>query len=356
MPKSKIRLGVIGAGMIGNVHMQAFSGLSDEVELAAVADVYMPLAEQRAAEYNIATVHVSPQALLEDPTIDAVVICVPNKFHAELSIEALKQGKHVLLEKPMSINSESARAIVEEADRSGKIVMMSHQMRWTPISRAIKEHIDSGAVGRIYNAKTGWFRKKGIPGWGTWFTRMNESGGGPLIDIGVHMLDLTLYLMGNPKPVSVYGSTYAEFGPKRQGIGNWGTPNWDGYFDVEDLATALIKMDNGATLSLEVSWAVHAAGLSEEPFVHLMGSDGGVSIIGGTGKKAAYENNEVVVSDVAPLAGDTDRILLSRHFLECIREGKQPITSAMSGYTANRIFDAIYESSRTGNEVKIYWD
>jgi len=356
MSQSKMRLGVVGAGMIGNVHMQTFSSLSEEVEIAAVTDAYLPLAEQRAAEHGIATVHASPQALLEDPSIDAVVICVPNKFHAELSIEALKHGKHVLLEKPMSINSESAHAIVQEAERAGKIVMMSHQMRWTPISRAIKEQIDNGAVGKIYNAKTGWFRKKGIPGWGSWFTRMEESGGGPLIDIGVHMLDLTLYLMGNPKPVSVYGSTYAEFGPKRIGMGNWGTPNWDGYFDVEDLATALIKLDNGATLSLEVSWAAHAAGLSQDPFVHLMGSEGGLSIMGNEGKKVVHENDEVVVTDVAPLEGEADRILMSRHFLECVREGKQPITSALSGYTTNRILDAIYESSRTGNEVKLNWN
>ena len=117
-------------------------------------------------------------------------------------------------------------------------------------------------------------RRKGIPGWGTWFTQMGKSGGGPLIDLGVHMLDLSLYLMGNPKPVSVYGATYAEFGPRKKGIGSWGAPNWDGQYDVEDLATALVKFDNGATLSLDVSWAALIE-TDNQPYVQLLGSEGG---------------------------------------------------------------------------------
>ncbi|MCA0755751.1 Gfo/Idh/MocA family oxidoreductase [Paenibacillus sp. N4] len=355
MTQSNIRLGIIGAGAIGNVHMETFNKV-EGIELAGVADVYVPLAGQRAEEHGIKKVYDSPQAMLKDAAIDAVVIGVPNQFHAELAIEALKQGKHVLLEKPMAIDSAAAKTIVDEAAKSGKVLMMSHQMRWTGLSRALKQHIDNGDVGHIYNAKAGWFRKKGIPGWGSWFTRKDMSGGGPLIDIGVHMLDLSLYLMGNPKPVSVFGTTYAQFGPRRLGIGTWGTPNWDGYYDVEDLASALIKLDNGATLSLEVSWAAHSAFLPEEPFIHLMGTDGGVAIVGSNGKYVTHTDNEVVETDIVPLEGEDDRILMSRHFVECIREGKQPITSALSGYTNNRILDAIYESSRTGGEVKLDWD
>ncbi|TYP70247.1 Gfo/Idh/MocA family protein [Paenibacillus methanolicus] len=351
---SIVKIGIIGAGAIGNAHMGAFQKL-EGAQVAAITDVFLPHAEQRAQEHNIPLVHQSPQALLEDPDIDAVVVAVPNKFHAPLAIEALRQGKHVLLEKPMSIDSETARRIVEAKEQSGKILMMAHQMRWEGLSRALKGEIEEGKLGRIYNAKAGWFRKKGIPGWGSWFTRMDESGGGPLIDIGVHMLDLTLYMMGNPKPVSVFGTTYAEFGPKKAGIGSWGTPNWDGYYDVEDLATALIKFDNGATLSLEVSWAAHAAGLSEDPFIYLMGTDAGASIVGSTGKTVTHENNIIIESTLAPLEGDA-RQLMSEHFVACIQEGKEPITTALSGYTNNRILDAIYESSKTGNEVKLNWD
>src|SRR5690606_33152769 len=119
-------------------------------------------------------------------------------------------------------------------EQSGKVLMVSHQMRWDWLPIQVREQVDRGELGRIYTAKTGWYRRKGIPGWGAWYTRQDEAGGGPLIDIGVHMLDTAFFLMGDPKPVSVYGSTYAEFGPKKRGIGTWGTPNWDGYYDVED--------------------------------------------------------------------------------------------------------------------------
>ncbi|MBH5319114.1 Gfo/Idh/MocA family oxidoreductase [Paenibacillus sp. GSMTC-2017] len=352
MSQSTITVGIIGAGAIGNVHMSSFAQV-EGAKVTAVADTYLPLAEQRAEEYGIETVHADPQTLLEDEKIDAVVIGVPNQFHASLAIEALKQGKHVLLEKPMAIDSKAAHSILEQAELSDRILMMSHQLRFKGLSRAVKKLIDDGDVGRIYNAKVGWLRKKGIPGWGSWFTRKDLAGGGPLIDIGVHMLDLSLYLMGNPKPISVYGSTYAEFGPSRQGIGNWGTPNWEGYYDVEDLASALIKLENGATMSLDVSWAAHSAGLTEDPFIHLMGTKGGVSIVGDKGTYVTHVDNEVVEREITPLEGEEDRFQMIRHFVECIREGKQPITSALSGYTNNRILDAIYESSRTGNEVKL---
>jgi len=354
MAKS-VRLGIVGAGAIGSVHMQTFKRL-DTVEVVALTDVYLPLAEQRAKEYGIKTIHPTPQELLQDPDVDAVVIAVPNQFHAPLAIEALKQGKHVLLEKPMAIDAQAARLIVEAKQASGKVLMMAQQMRWSGINRAIKQRIEGFELGRIYNVKTGWVRKKGIPGWGSWFTRKDQAGGGPLIDIGVHMLDLSLYLMGDPKPVSVYGSTYAEFGPERQGIGNWGTPNWDGYYDVEDLATALIKLDNGSTLSLDVSWAAHSAGMPEDPFIHLMGTKGGAALVGTNGTFVTHEGDQVVETAIQPLEGEEDRVLLSKHFIACIMEGKEPISSAISGYTNSLILDAIYESSRTGNEVKLNWD
>lgn len=353
MMSNPVRIGIIGAGAIGNVHIQTFKKVAG-AEIAAITDAYLPLAEQRAQEHGIA-VAANPQQLFEDESIDAIIIGVPNRFHSDLAIAALQHGKHVLLEKPMAIDSAAALAIVEEQRKSGKIVMIPHQMRWGGLARAVKQRVEEGDLGHIYNAKTSYMRKKGIPGWGSWFTRKDQAGGGPLIDIGVHMLDLTLYLMGNPKPVSVYGSTYAEFGPHRAGIGNWGTPNWDGYFDVEDLASALIKLDNGATLALDVSWAAHSALISEEPTVHLMGTKGGVSLIGSSGMFVTHENNEVVTSAIVPLDDVEDRLLLSEHFIECINEGKEPITSAMSGYTINRILDAIYESSRTGSEVKLQW-
>ncbi|MFF2886877.1 Gfo/Idh/MocA family protein [Paenibacillus sp. NPDC057967] len=351
-----IRIGIIGAGNIGGVHAQEFSKLADQCEITAITDAYLPLAEAKAAQYGIGAVVATPEELIARDDVDAVIIGVPNQHHAPLAIAALKAGKHVLLEKPMGINSEAARQILKASRESDRIVMVGHQMRWEAVPMAIKEQVDRGELGKIYTAKTGWFRRKGIPGWGTWFTRMDQSGGGPLIDIGVHMLDLALYLMGNPKPVSVYGATYAEFGPSRKGIGNWGTPDWNGVYDVEDLATALIKMEDGSTLSLEVSWAVHMD-TDNTPFIHLMGSEGGASYKGGTGKLLTEKFDRPLETLLSkPENDEGERARLSKHFLACIREGKQPITSALTGFTNNLILDAIYESSRTGHEVILNWD
>lgn len=353
---NKTRIGIIGAGNIGGVHIREFSKLAEQCEIVAVTDAYLPMAEARAKEHGIPNVPRSPEELIGREDVDAVIIGVPNQFHAPYAVQALEAGKHVLLEKPMGLNADAARQIFAAYQKSGKVLMVAHQMRFEAVPMQIKAQVERGELGRIYTAKTGWFRRKGIPGWGTWFTRMDQSGGGPLIDIGVHMLDLALYLMGNPKPVSVFGATYAEFGPKRRGIGTWGKPNWDGIYDVEDLATALIRMEDGSTLTLEVSWAVHMD-TDNTPFIHLMGTEGGASYRGGQGKLLTEKFDRPLETELRkPDNDEGERLRLSRHFLECVQEGKTPISSALTGLTNNLVLDAIYESSRTGNEVKLNWE
>jgi predicted dehydrogenase len=353
---NKIKIGLIGAGNIGGVHIDEFSKLSEECEIKAITDLDLSRAEARARDNGIPTVFQTSEELIQSPDIDAVIIGVPNQFHAELAVKALEANKHVLVEKPMGIHADAARRIVQAANKSDKVLMVGHQMRWESVPMQIKEQVERGELGKIYAAKTGWFRRKGIPGWGTWFTQTNQSGGGPLIDIGVHMLDLALHLMGSPKPVSVFGSTYAEFGPKKKGIGSWGTPDWNGTYDVEDLAMALIKMEDGSSLTLEVSWAVHMD-TDNTPFIHLMGTEGGASYRGSQGKLLTEKFDRPAETElVKPDNDEGERQRLSRHFLACIREGKQPLTTAMSGFTNNLVLDAIYESSRTGHEVKLNWN
>ncbi|XEC93783.1 Gfo/Idh/MocA family protein [Paenibacillus tarimensis] len=353
---NQTRIGLIGAGNIGQVHLEQFSKLAERCRFTAITDAYPPLAKAKAQAFGIPVVAQSPEELIGRDDVDAVIIGVPNQFHAPLAIQALEAGKHVLLEKPMGIHAEAAKQIVRAVQRTDRVLMVAHQMRWESIPMQIKEQADRGELGRIYTAKTGWYRRKGIPGWGTWFTRSDQSGGGPLIDIGVHMLDLALHLMGNPKPVSVYGSTYAEFGPRKKGIGTWGRPDWNGIYDVEDLATALIKMEDGSSLSLEVSWAVHMD-TDNSPFIHLMGTEGGASYRGSKGKFLTEKFNQPIETEIHPADNDEgERLRLSRHFLDCIEQGKQPITSAMTGFTNNLVLDAIYESSRSGNEVKLNWE
>ncbi|WP_248925621.1 Gfo/Idh/MocA family protein [Paenibacillus hamazuiensis] len=352
---AQLRFGLIGAGNIANVHIQTLNQIP-EAAITAITDTYLPMAEQRAQQYGIPAVHNSYERLLEDPNVDAVIIAVPNQFHSPIAIAALQAGKHVLLEKPMAINAQAAKEIVQVHRQSNHTLMLAHQMRWEWLSLQVKQQIDKGALGRIYNVKTGWLRRKGIPGWGSWFTQMAQSGGGPLIDIGVHMIDLSLHLIGDAKPVSVFGSTYAEFGPKKKGIGTWGFPNWNGIYDVEDLATALIKLDNGATLSLDVSWAAHTEMLDSSPFLYLMGSEGGASMRGAKGKlHTELFDRTADVELVTPEGDEGPRVRMARHFIECVQEGKEPLTSALSGYTNSLILEAIYESSRTGGEVKLDW-
>jgi predicted dehydrogenase len=352
---SVLNIGIIGTGNIGREHIRGFRQVNDAV-ITSVTDAYLPGAEKAATEFSIPKVHVSAADLIRDPVIDAVVIGVPNKYHAELAVQALENGKHVLLEKPMALSLSDAKAIVQAQRTTGNILMVAHQMRWQWNALQAKAQADKGAFGRVYHAKTGWLRRKGIPGWGTWFTRKEEAGGGPLIDIGVHMLDLTLHLMGDVKPVAVYGSTYAEFGPNKKGIGGWGTPNWDGFYDVEDLASAFIKMEDGSSLTLDVSWAVHSA-TDNNPYVHIMGSEGGASLLGGQVKLLTEQFDRPVDIDlVKPDDDEGPRVRMTRHFLECIREGKQPITHAMTGYTNNLILDAIYRSSATGKEITLDWE
>ena len=351
-----VRLGIIGAGAIGQVHASMFKYI-EGVNMAGLFDVNTSLATELAEEYHIPKIYHSVDALLSSDDLDAIVIGVPNKFHKPFALQALQAGKHVLLEKPMGLNGADAQEIYTAQQRTGKTFMIAHQMRWQWINQEIQRYAHKGAFGKIYAAKTGWLRRSGIPGWGSWFTRKTESGGGPLADIGVHMLDITRYLMGNPRPVSVFGSVYSEFGPRQKGLGGWGTPNWDGFFDVEDLAMALIHMEDGSTLSLEVSWAVHTD-KSDDIFIRLMGTEGGAVITNNSSATLCGElfdrpSNVVITT---PEHAENSRIGLSQHFIDCIRKQETPLTDALSGLVNNMIIDAIYESASTGKSVELQWD
>lgn len=352
----KIRLGIVGAGAIGRVHAEMF-GHVEEVDVDGLFDINRSLATELAEKYAIPRVYDSVDALFNTPDLDAVVIGVPNKFHKPLAIQALQAGKHVLLEKPMGLNGADAREIYAVQQDAGKTLMIAHQMRWQWINQHIKQYTRKGAFGKIYAAKAGWLRRSGIPGWGSWFTRKTESGGGPLADIGVHMLDVARYLMDNPKPVSVYGSVYSELGLRKKGLGGWGTPDWDGFFDVEDLAMALIRMEDGSTLSLEASWAIHTDKASDV-FVRLMGTDGGVVIADNASATLCGELFEQpsTIHVTTPENAKHPRVALSQHFADCVRTQQTPITDAFSGMVNNLIIDAIYESARTGKSVELEWD
>lgn len=351
---STIQVGVIGAGFIGRVHLEML-GAVPGAKVVGITDLMRPLAERAASQFGVPKVYAGAEELIDSSEVDAVVVGVPNSQHRTVAVRALEHGKHTLLEKPMATNASEAREIVEAQRKNGLTLMIGHHMRWMELSRQSKRLTEAGELGEVYNAKASMLRRTGIPGWGSWFTRKSESGGGPLIDIGVHIIDLSLWLLGNPRPLSVFGSTYAKFGPHKKGIGTWGTPQWDGRFDVEDLGTAMIKLDSGATLTIEVSWAANTDSANSY-FIHLMGDDGGISLYDDRLVLSGQKFGRAFDIPVRPTGKEENpRQLLSRHFIECIREGKTPISDGVSGLINTTIIDAIYASARTGEAIKLDW-
>ncbi|BBI32840.1 Gfo/Idh/MocA family protein [Cohnella abietis] len=348
-----IRLGFVGAGTMGLLHMETFGRITG-VEMKAVADVSAIRAQAAATDYGLERAYTDSLELIEAPDIDAIVISVPNAFHAELACSALRAGKHVLLEKPMAMNAEEARQVLHAEKESGKTLMIGHQMRWKWPFPEVKRQIAEGKLGQIYYVKTGWLRRKGIPGWGSAYTSQAMMGGGSAVDIGVHMLDIALYLCSSSKPVGVYGASFGEIGKQRKGMGTWGIPNLAGKFDVDDLAVAMIRMEDGAVIHLEVSWAAFTDGEENGPYVHLMGNQGGVSIrdSGSHWMTECFDDSVDIPVAGAEERGD-ERLNLAEHFLHCVRTGSTPITDGRSGFVNQTIIDALYLSSKTGKEVQL---
>lgn len=334
-----VKVGIIGTG-IGRYHAKGYVKVPD-VEIKAFCDVDIDRARQVADEYGAKDVYTDYEKLLADDEIDAVSVCTPNALHAPMTIAAFQAGKHVICEKPISTNASDAKKMVAAGKESGKVFMMAFNNRFRGDTQTLKKCIEKGDLGDIYYAKTGWLRRKGIPRFGTWFTQMEMAGGGPLIDLGVHVLDLTLWLMGNPKPVYVLGSTYAKFGPamaKAQGK----------VYDVEDLAAAMVKLENGATVMLEASWHSHVE--HEKIYSQLVGTKGGAELDPLRIYTDLNGQNADIQLQYPRVEGHEAEIV---HFVECIREKKTPIAQGEHGLHVQYILDALYESARTGKGVEI---
>ncbi|MBV9848654.1 MAG: Gfo/Idh/MocA family oxidoreductase [Armatimonadetes bacterium] len=350
MASDKVQVGVVGVG-IGRTHLNGYRKLGDRVEIFGICDINEARARATADEFGVKRVFTDYAAMFAEPDLDAVSVCTPNALHAEVALAAIEAGKHVLCEKPMADTLENAQKIVAASRRSDKVFMMGMNNRFRGDTQVLKSFINEGQLGDIYYAKCGWTRRNGIPGLGGWFTTRAMSGGGPLIDIGVHVLDLTTYLMGNPAPVSASGSTYAHFGPRGRGAGGYGyapDPGTKIQYDVEDLATGLVKFDNGATLFLEASWASYIP--HDQFYSTLLGTEGGADLE----PLRVYKDMAGAPVDIAPQApqigGHEAEV---RHFIECIEQNKTPLATAEQGLHILQILDAIYRSAETGREVVI---
>ena len=251
----KLRMGVVGMGM-GKGHAVGFQS-HPGAELVALCDVDARRLQIVADELGVSETYTDAEKMFREAGLDAVGIAVPNKLHAPLTISALKRGLHVLCEKPMAMTVAEARRMNEAATRSGLNLMIDFSHRFNASAAALKQQIEADVVGDIYFGRTVWHRQRGIPGFGGWFGIKEMSGGGPLVDLGVHMLDLALWFMGYPNPVSVSGSTYDRIAvPLARRARK--------KFSVEDLACGMVKLDSGATLIVETSWALNQPGQDTE--------------------------------------------------------------------------------------------
>lgn len=345
------KLGIIGAGSISESHMEAISR-EKRVRLCGIADLNEETARARVSRFGSPAVYRDYREMLAQESLDGVILCLPNHLHEQVAVEAMDAGCHVLCEKPLSIDVASARRMAAYAHRTGKTLMVAQNNRFRADAQLLKTLLSQHRLGPIYHAKTGWIRRSGIPGWGSWFTNREQAGGGPLIDIGVHMLDLTLWLLDFPRPVSVFGQTYDRFGPRKKGLSSWGTIVDHGRFDVEDAAVALIRLEGGRTIHLDVSWAAHTAG--DRTYVDLWGDEGGAALDLNRHRLHLYEEAAGVPVDaqMSPLP-QHDRFHLLTHWVRVMEGVEEPICTAEQGIDVLRILEAIYQSSRTGEAVRL---
>jgi len=352
-----LRVGVIGAG-IGATHLAAYKQVS-RVDIVALAGLDDDRVRRVAAEYEVPQIYREYEQLLAAPGIDAVSVCLPNALHAPVSIAALRAGKHVLVEKPLARNQAESHSMIEAAQESGRVLMVSFDKRYRGDVQWIKHYIDSGALGRIYYAKAHWMRRVGIPRLGSWFVSKEQAGGGPLIDLGVHVLDIAMYLMGEPRPLAVSANTYAEFGPRALKGWNLRGQISDEHrpYEVEDLATAFIRLEGGATLLLEASWATHSAA-GDDFGVTLYGTEGGVELFvrdyGYDNTVRTFTDIEGAPVDLAPrLPKGKGHLHVIERFVAAVLDGAAPIPSAEEGLRRVEIIAGCYQSAQAGREIVI---
>ncbi|BBJ27195.1 Gfo/Idh/MocA family protein [Athalassotoga saccharophila] len=358
MKKEKVRVGIIGCGGIANgKHLPALSKIK-EVEIVGFCDIIEERAAKAAKEYGSknAKVYKDYKDLLKDKSIDVVHVCTPNKSHSEISIAAMEAGKHVMCEKPMAKNAIDAEKMVEAAKRTGMKLTIGYQNRFRPDSLHLKEICDRGDLGRIYYAKAHAIRRRAVPTWGV-FLNEEEQGGGPLIDIGTHALDLTLWMMNNYEPKSVVGTTYHELAKKKNAANAWGP--WDPKkFTVEDSAFGFIIMKDGSTIILESSWALNTLDVGEAQTV-LCGTEGGADMQNGL-RINGEEFGRLFVKNVAVDLKGVDfysgeklepQDVEARQWIEAVINDKDPLVKPQEAFVVTKILDAIYESARTGKQV-----
>lgn len=349
----KVKIGIIGTGGISHAHMVGYNAL-DNVEFCAACDLNEERVRAFAQKYGFKHAFTDFNEMLKLEELDAVSVCTWNNAHAAAAIAALKAGKHVLCEKPMAMNADQAEEMLRVSKETGKLLMVGFVRRFGSDTRVFKDFIDNGYMGDIYYAKASYLRRCGNPG--GWFSDIKRSGGGSLIDLGVHVIDLVRYLMGKPKVVSVTGATFDNIGPRAhiKALDRYKASDYSDYSDVEDMAVAMIKFDNGAVLSVETSFSLNIK--EDTGNIEIFGTKSGAKM---EPKLELFSEMEGYLVDIAPkISRDNDwfnAIFKNEiaHFVDCIVNGTECLSPAEDGLELMKILDAVYESARTGREVVV---
>ena len=347
MASDSMKVALIGTGVIGKIHLDQWRQV-EQAEVVGVFDVSAESARQAAEKFEVEVVYESLEHAVADRAIDAVDICVPNKAHTTTVIAALDAGKHVICEKPLAATSAEIEQMIAARGRAKKLLMTAQHLRFEERSAAFKKMVDAGRLGEIYYARAFWLRRRMLPTTHG-FIRKEQSGGGPCLDIGVHVLDLALHFMGFPKPISVTGVADCKLA-KRAGVFNeWGEFD-PADLDVEDFAAGMIRFENGAALTLEVSWMLNMD--EDETYgVHLFGNDGG-------GRwpelRFSHEHDGLLIderiSNIRQNHGHRNEL---REFTQAVRDGGPSPVAAEESLVVARILEALYASAEQGSEAEL---
>lgn len=349
----KLKVGVIGAGSISTLHLNSYKNNS-RVVLTAICDLNEERAREKAESYNIPNVYINYKDLLEDSDVDAISICTWNNSHAEIAIAALDAGKNVLVEKPLCKTVEEAMQVQRAVNRNNKVLQVGFVRRYAENTRTLQKFISSGELGEIYYAKASCLRRLGNPG--GWFADIERSGGGPLIDLGVHIIDLCWYLMGKPKVKSISGNTYNKLGNRAnvQNLSFYQAADYDASKNsVEDMANALIRFENGASLYVDVSFTLHAKE-SERISAKLYGEKGGAEI---EPELFIVSEKHDTILNITPQVDNLSFDFVKGfqneidYFVGCCLDEKKILSPVEDGVEMMKILCGIYESAENGKEI-----
>ncbi|MBS4198226.1 Gfo/Idh/MocA family oxidoreductase [Bacillus sp. FJAT-49732] len=352
---SKLKIGVIGAGSISEAHLGAYVN-NNKVELYAICDLNEQRAKEKAEKYGAKKVYVDYNDLMNDPEVDAVSICTWNNTHAEIATAAVNSGKHVLVEKPMTTNVEKALKLEEAVKNSGKKLQVGFVRRYASNTQVLKKFIDNDDLGEIYFTKATCIRRLGNPG--GWFSDVERSGGGPLIDIGVHVIDVLWYLMGRPKVKSISGNTYNKLGNRKniKNLSFYQAADYDPEKNtVEDMANALIRFENGASMLVDVSFTLHAK--KDEIAIKLYGTKGGAEV---EPELAIISEKHDTIMNMTPQVDSLTFDFIDGfqneidHFVDVCLGEKETFSPVQDGVEMTKILCGIYESAQKGKEI--YFD